>query len=419
VERSDLYGIGSMSETVCLDHITDVVLQNVLRPDMEDTECSYCGRVASGDEPPFAVTMDQLGDCVWEAVNWLYQGTEDLEYFEGEPWSEEAFWGTNDVIYDTVEKAIDPKYSKPIVDRLVGATSSWEYWVESERSDEFALGWSSFARTVQFESRFVFVGSSDRPGVEDEPPARIAKFLEGLLTYVESELLVELPAGSTLYRGRMTYNATVLRGKVDEEPSGELGPAPAHLAEAGRLSAKGIGLFYAADALDTAVAEIALHSNYDEAVVGAFQTTRPFQVLDFSRELTKLPSIFATDTVSRRRWTFARFKNHFTAKISAPVVLDGRQLVDYSPTQVVAEWLRFVPTRRIDGIAWPSHVTSGQGKNVMLFFGPGSDFQTDPPTPSELTRHDGSKSPALTLSADDISEHRVRRSVTVLPPRDW
>jgi hypothetical protein len=419
VEPSDFYGIGGMSETVCLDHITDVVLQDVLRPEMEDTECSYCGRVASGDEPPFAVTMDQLGACVWEAANWLYQGTEDVQYFDGEPWSEEELWGTNDVIYDTVEDAIDPKYSMPVVDRLVEATSSTDYWVGSERAGEFALGWSSFARTVQFESRFVFVGSSDRPGVEDEPPARIAKFLEGLLTYVESDLLVELPAGSTLYRGRMTDSAAALREKVDKEPSGELGSAPAHLADAGRLSAKGIGLFYAADALDTAVAEIALHSNYDEAVVGAFKTTRPFQVLDFSRELTNLPSIFATDAESRRRWTFARFKSHFTAKISAPVVLDGRQLVDYSPTQVVAEWLRFVPTRRIDGIAWPSHVTSGPGKNVMLFFGPGTDFQTDPPTPSELMRYDGSKSPALTLSPDDISEHRVKRAVAVLPLREW
>lgn len=415
VEPSDFYGIGGMSETVCLDHITDAVLQSELRPEMSELNCSYCGRKASGDEPPFAVPMDELGDRVWEAANWLYQGTEDVQYFDGEPWSEEALYETTDVIYDTVEDAIDPSYSMPIVDRLIEATSSTEYWVGSERADESALGWSSFARTVRFESRFVFIGSSDRPGFESEPPARIAKFLEALLTYVESDLLVELPAGSTLYRGRMTDDAAALLEKVNEEPSGQLASAPSHMAEAGRLSAKGIGLFYAADDRDTVVAEIALHSNYDQAVVGGFKTTRPLQVLDFSRELTKLPSIFATDAESRGRWTFARFKKHFTEKISAPVVLDGRQLVDYSPTQVVSEWLRFVPRTRIDGIAWPSHVASGAGKNVMLFFAPGTDFQTDPPTASELERYGGPTLPALTLSRDDISEHRVERAVTVFP----
>jgi hypothetical protein len=98
--------------------------------------------------------------------------------------------------------------------------------------------------------------------------------------------------------------------------------------------------------------------------------------------------------------------------IAAPIVLDGREAVDYTPTQVVAEWLRFVPETRIDGIAWPSRATDGVGKNVLLFFGPGTDFRTDPPTPSELKRVP-SEAPALTLSRDDITQHRVKRAVAV------
>ncbi|MDF2916575.1 MAG: hypothetical protein K0S70_792 [Microbacterium sp.] len=402
-----------MTETVCLVHITDDVLRGELSYGVSEFKCSYCGRSEQEDGMPFAIQMDELGERVWEAANWLYQGTEDVQFSDdGEPWSYETLYETNDVIYDTIEDALDPAFSMAIVERIKEATTSTDYWVGSERADPSAIGWASFARTVRFESRFVFIGSSERPGYRNEPPARIAKFLEALLTYVESDLLVELPPGSTLYRGRMADDLSTIREKVDKEPSTELGSAPPHLAEAGRLSAKGIGLFYAADDLETAVAEIALHSNYDEATVGAFKTTRPLKVLDFTRPLVDLPSIFATDVDSRRRWTLIRFKHHFTEMISAPVLLDGRQLVDYTPSQVVAEWLRFVPKTLIDGIAWPSHVTDGDGKNVLLFFGPGADFQTNPPTDSEL-RRGNSKAPTLILSRDDITMHRVKRTVAV------
>ncbi|MBB1510882.1 RES domain-containing protein [Tessaracoccus sp. MC1756] len=412
IEPSDLYGIDGMSETVCLDHITDAVLRGRLEPLASELECSFCGRQGEEDEPHFAVAMDDLGAAVWEAANFLYTLATDVQYFDGEPWSEESLYETSDVIYDTVGDSIDDQHSEPIVNSLVKGASGPDHWVGGSLN-ALALDWASFSRTVRHESRFVLSASPDRPGVDDEPPARIARFLEALVTYVESDLLVELPVGSMLYRGRMAESASALHEKVEDEPSGELGPAPAYLSEAGRLAPAGISLFYAADSLDTAVAEIALHSSYSEAVVGGFRTKRVMQVLDFSRELTtKLPSVFAEDRESRRRWTFARFKDQFTDMISAPVLLDGRQLVDYAPTQVVAEWLRFAPSTRIDGIAWPSRVASGTGRNVMLFLGPGPDFQTEPATASELERRGGSRPPALTLSRSDISHYSVERAVT-------
>ena len=87
----------------------------------------------------------------------------------------------------------------------------------------------------------------------------------------------------------------------------------------------------------------------------------------------------------------------------------------------MAEYLRYVPETRIDDIAWPSHVGAGEGKNVALFFGPGQDFRTDPPTKGETERR-ATKEPMLTLSPDDITEHRVKRRVKVkqlTKPGQW
>lgn len=419
-----------MEATVCLDHFTDPVLRNAFARAADRSECSFCGREAVNGEAPFAVEMDELGALVWDVLTWAYYWTEE----SGDPWHDFEIYDTTYVMYETVEEAVDPAYAMQIVECLIGATSSSDAWVPSDSADPSALGWSEYATTVRTASRFVVIGESKRPGYEDEPPARISRFLTALLAYVESDLLIELPAGSTLYRGRMTDNARKLLEDVLEEPSTELGSSPPSLAGNNRLSPPGISLFYSADDLHVAVAEIALHSKYDEAVVGAFKTTRPLRLLDFTRPLTKLPSIFATDEDSRRRWMFARFKKHFTDLITAPVVLDGRESIDYTPTQVVAEWLRWVPEQRINGIAWPSHLAENAnagpseddifddantvpanslGRNVALFFGHGPDFQTAPPTAAELKRL-GSHGPSLTLSTSDISLHKVSRAVTVM-----
>lgn len=424
MEESDFYGIGGMTETVCLDHFTDGVLRNALESEADSYECSFCGREGAEGEAPFAVEMDELGALVWEVLTWLYDWTED----SGDPWGWREFevYDNTYVAYETVEEAVDPDYAMKIVECLIRATTSSDAWVPSDRTTPSALGWGAFSRTVRTESRFVIVGTSSRPGFEDEPPARLGRFLDALLAYVESDLLVELPAGSTLYRGRMADSARSLMTKVEAEPSTELGSAPPRLAKNGRLSAPGISLFYAADDSHVAVAEIGLHSDYNEAVVGAFKTTQPLRILDFTRPLTKLPSLFATDDESRRRRLFARFKKHFTDMIAAPVLLDGRETIDYTPTQLVAEWLRYVPVERIDGLAWPSHLaeesnsdselrsapTGSHGRNVALFYGHGPDFQTIPPTDSELKRQP-QKAPTLTLSRDDITLHRARRSVKV------
>ncbi|WP_448710841.1 RES domain-containing protein [Microbacterium profundi] len=414
-------GFSGIDATLCVNHVTDDALRERLQPDADAFECSYCPRRAVEAEAPFAVPMNLVGEYVWEAASWVYSDPGYIEYYDGEPWSTEGLTENSEVIYDIMGDSVDEAVMDNVALALIDAINDREYWAYNDHDYRFSLSWEAFQETVKTQSRFVFIGSSARVGYEEEPPARIAKFLKALLAYVESDLLRSLPEGTKLYRGRMVDDLDKCRGDIEAEPSTQLGPAPSAKAEAGRLNAKGISLFYAADDVDTAVGEIALHSPYDKAIMGGFVTQRPIQILDFTRRLTTLPSIFATDEESRDRWLFARFAERFAKRITAPVLLDGRQLVDYTPTQVVAEYLRYVPVTRIDGIAWPSHVGAGAGKNVALFLGPGPDFRTDPPTEAEMKRRPG-KEPTLTLSRDDVTEHRVTRRVKVIhleKPEPW
>jgi hypothetical protein len=406
-----------MSETVCLDHIVDPVLRAHVAHEMLETACSFCSR--KGDEP-FAVPMNCVADEVFKVVTWLYAEYDPYSY----PYDDFAYnLETSEVVSDSSDGAFEDSVSYEVQEALVAAIATPESWASRGLQSQFQYDWSEFERTIRLESRFVYVANSYRPGSQREAPARLMHFLDGLLGYAEAsaDMVVSLPAKSRLYRARMTDKPEALRSRAMVEPSSELGSAPSNLAESGRMNAQGISLFYAAFDVSTAVAEVALHSRYDDAIAGMFQTVEALNVLDLTRK-PSLPSAF--DHAHRDRFMFVRFVEHFVANITAPVILDGRERIDYVPTQVVTEYLRWAPSTALDGIVFPSRANP-DGKNIVLFFGAGHAFQTVPPTETEVqvARYSGGvdRSPALTISQADISRHSVRRHVTVenrdIPPR--
>lgn len=406
----------SMTETLCINHITDSALRRHARRAMTERECSFCGRSGSPTETPFAVTMDSVAEEVHRAITSRYRSFDEASYFEGEPWESEL--GTGTVVQEVAQHAFDDSVSDSVLTAITAAIESPTSWFADDTQTQFAYSWEQFAETVRHEARFVFM-ARPRPGGENEPPARLTAFLDGLLGYADksTRMLHTLEAGTKLYRGRMTDDAGALHDEVAGAPAEKLGSAPPHRAAAGRMSGEGVPLFYGADQLHTAVAEIALHSPYDQAVVGEFVTRRPLTILDFTRK-PRLPSIF--DHENRERRLFTEFVDDFVSAITKPVILDGRERVEYIPTQVVTEYLRWVPERRIDGIAFPSRADT-TGKNIVLFMGQGEDILTDPPTPEErrelvlASKLGPVAGPSLTISPAAITEHAVTRSVRVTP----
>jgi len=409
-------GLQPMAETLCLDHVTDSALYKHAKRSATERICSFCTRHPGRDRVPLAVPMDVVAQRVFEAAMTRYRSFDDASYFEGEAY--ESDLETAEVVYDIAAGAFDDSVSERVLDSITRAIATPQSWFEDDTRDQFAYSWERFAETVRHEARFVLI-ADPRPGGENEPPARLARFLAGLLGYADksTRMLHTLPTGTKLYRGRMTDNVAELRAEVKKEPAQKLGAAPPSRAAAGRMSGEGVPLFYGADNVHTAVAEIALHSPYDFALVGEFTTQRPVTILDFTRN-PKVPSIF--DLAHRDRRLFAEFVDDFVSAITQPVILDGRERVDYLPTQVVTEYLRWVPQRRIDGIAFPSRAKS-RGKNVVLFTRLDDDVVTDPPTRDErrniaLTRRIGGNiDPMLAISAQAITEHSVSRSVRVSP----
>lgn len=410
-------GFTGLTETICLSHITGPVLLELVMGEADSRMCSYCDR-RSTDGRITAVSMDAVGRLVYDAAIWLYHDHGGLAPDDWDEW--DGVHETDYVVEDCTSGAFDVSVIDAVNAHITDAIATPNYWMESGLRDEFQFSWDGFAATVKHQSRFVYVGAREREGRRNEPPARVSRFLDGLLAYVQDDMLTVIRPGETLYRARMAEDGFTFQREARTDPAKHLGPAPAGKASAGRLNPEGVGLFYGATTREVAVKETALHSLFDDAVVGGFVAQRELTILDFTKQ-PALPSIFAV--AKRRQFLFARFADDFEERLTQSVRLTGEERVEYVVTQVIGEYFRWAPEKKLDGIAWRSHLLSGdeEGKN-MLVWASADDVRSDPPpaddpADSELWRRSfGPPTPTLTLSNRDVTVHRAKRFVTVSHP---
>jgi hypothetical protein len=171
------------------------------------------------------------------------------------------------------------------------------------------------------------------------------------------EIALKLPAGTTVVRGRMVPS--------DTDPAGfdakQLGSPPATLAAANRMSPAGVSMFYGGDSPEVVIAEIGAHSTHDHAIYGTFVTLDDLTVVD----LTNLPPVPGYYSIDPDRLAIA-FLHEFVADLVKPVLLDGREHIDYVPTQIVTEYLRYFTDPEVNGLRFASSQFAG-GLNTVLF----------------------------------------------------
>ena len=192
--------------------------------------------------------------------------------------------------------------------------------------------WSRFCDKVKHETRFVFLS---RPEQHSDHPDNFttSETLDKLMEIVQFQgVLTKVAVGRVFYRGRM-----VKEPETAGYDASTLGSPPREKASASRMSPAGISMFYGSADIPTVVAEIGSHAARPFAVVGEFETTRTLRMVNLADPPTK-PSIF--DLEGRKHYYGLLFLFSFARDLSKPVILDGREHIEYVPTQVVTEYIR-------------------------------------------------------------------------------
>ena len=345
---------------VCDQHVVDPWLKGWIAAHADSVDCDYCDR--RGNEP-VAAPVDLLADVVLDGLSRAYGNADD----EGVPVDGGAYvfetQTSLDLIYEE-EVSDDDDFAQELADAM-----PHDCWVQRDffRLTPFQrmrTSWDDFRQTVKHRSRYLFAVATNE-GDRDvlTPLELLGRVGETLL---DEDLLIVCGTEGSLFRARPHAR--------DEDPGGAsaLATVPRHLADraaANRMSAAGVPLFYGAFDEETALAETlsTMPSPPDAVTVGRFEPLRPLRLLDL-REPPPVPSLF--DPARGHRRGEIAFLTGFVDDIAREVTRDGREHIDYVPTQVVTEFFRSVfkhpDGNSIDGIVWCALQREG-GENVVLF----------------------------------------------------
>ena len=348
---------------VCSAHVDEDFLRARIRSGVSETHCSYCD--GTGEEP-FAVTWPVFVEALLVGIGVYYQP----HTVPGDAVAAREV---------AVEISTAAGISHPhLVDDLVEALDVTPGWMHREHHsgrgiEQLIYSWDAFKHIVKYEMRYFF---ATRPtGDSDEMTAgQVLKAVSDLGEHHPSVWPVPCPA--PLFRARMAISH-------DEAASwhhaADLGPPPPERAAANRMSPAGISIFYGATDRATAVAEAGAHAAFRYVTTAEFTPTRQLRLIDLTN-LPAVPSIF--DISARQDFYVLRFLRMFIHDITLPVELDGREHIDYVPTQVFTEYFRFAFPDQVDGLMFPS--AQGPGNNVAIFVG--SDRCADVGAETERTR---------------------------------
>jgi HEPN superfamily RES-like protein/RES domain-containing protein len=355
------------SATVCAHCVGDEALQRLVEEHASARECSFCD--SEGEEAIAAdadAVLDRIGTQLLiersKAIDELYYDSEEEDGFAGQTFDIREILDLEGVEFGNIdfEAFVESAFAEAVYTRagLYAATVG----------EALALGWTELVQTVKHRQRFFFALTPNDHGGDDAgtPIPRGLELLNELDRLIKTYgLLRELPAGTPLYRVRVH---PLGKGYASAK---DLGAPPPEKASQSRMSPAGIPMLYTADAVDTAIAETvgARQDKPDGLTIATFKPTEALRIVDFS-ELPSIPSFFDDGPETPRARHELGFLYGMRRDIGGEVKLDGRQHIEYVPTQVVCEYLRYQLPKELDesvhGLAWESTKAPG-ASNTVLF----------------------------------------------------
>lgn len=360
--ESEERGWNAEDKHVCEICVEDEYLKRVIAGHVTEKSCDYCGRKSlSAIAAPLSVIVEPIAVALF--AHFADPAGAGLPCDFGEWVGEEAITDTrealeslgldcNETLFDDIEKSFI---------NVAWYPCAGGHWQDLHEHEELRYAWNSFVYQIKHRSRYFLFGkksgSSSSPD-ERYTPSTLLKRIGKLVQ--ELKLVRSVPTTTRMYRVRRTTES------VNFTEFKDLGPPPGEYVGAGRMNPPGISYFYLALERKTALAEV-LDKPPCRAAIAEFEATKELLLLDLT-ELPSLPSIFDSERRGERQGLL--FLRCFVDAIAVPVTKDGREHVEYIPSQVVCEFfaqiMRIDGKGQLDGIEYSSAVRPG-GKNIVLF----------------------------------------------------
>jgi len=366
LEQDEAWYSAPLGYAVCPECVADAALRDFVAANVDSTECSFCER---SSESQIAADTDTvltyMSDCLKR--EWSRAIDEYLHDAESSTGYAGTCYGIEEVLEG--EALI---FANEDAERFVYEAFGETQWAPRDFAavnpgEALRFGWADLVQTVKHDQRFFFLLNEEQ---RDEGPGVPIRHGRAMLEQL-GELIQRYGLVRELGKGALIYRCRPHKAQERPQTAEELGAPPPEKASQSRMSPAGIAMLYAADEASTALAETIAYRRADQtsATVATFELRTACRIADLT-QLPPVPSIFdpAEETTELRHEL--GFLHGFRRDVSGPVDHDGREHIDYVPTQVVAEYLRVAfrdeDGESIKGVAWESSKLPGT-RNVVLF----------------------------------------------------
>jgi hypothetical protein len=368
-------------KNVCNRCVDDDALSSLILEEGEERACDYCGKTPKRHHIR-SLSIRELADQIHERIRWEYGDvhSEMISYDNEEGEYTCDTFTTEELLRDQIALEARKEVLQDLDAELPDLTWCKKRFGSSDLAFALEMGWTAFVEIAKDDAGALRTDATlEEPapnefpppeafGVpydteEGVPPERILDAIGRIV--VRSNLIRTVDAGTMVFRARVHAS--------NEHPTtaAELGPPSAERAShSNRMSQAGVVMFYGASDSETAILETFQpnRNGASEKVVSVarFRINRRLKVLDLTN-LPQPPSFFGDFELHHGTIFLWQFERDFTK----PVARDGREHVEYVPTQIVTEYFRhkfrIEGDRTLDGIIYKSSREGGTVACVLFF----------------------------------------------------
>ncbi|HLL51989.1 MAG TPA: HEPN-associated N-terminal domain-containing protein [Myxococcaceae bacterium] len=347
---------------VCSGCFGDYALKQLIEVSAVPQACDFC--VSAGPDVPVAPlrkVVDHMNEGL--ALEFSDVDAEGLPYDSEEGRYFGEHWSTYELLREKLMLEL-PNDDGHLFEVLLSALGD-QTWCQADparltEAQRFVSSWHKFCELVKNGRRYFFLGHRyEQDPFDPDPYLNPNEILETVTALAEREGLIRtMPAGTRVFRARLQAPGERLQSP------GELGPPLPQYADANRMSPQGVPVLYCADDPETALMETA--SCPGTFAVGEFELLKTLRILDLTAT-PQVPSLF--DRLRAPSRQAVKFLHRFARDVSQPIKKDARVHVEYVPTQVITEYIRFVfrpGGEPLHGIRYPSAQHAGSACLVIF-----------------------------------------------------
>jgi hypothetical protein len=355
--EDEYHNYGYIKDTyVCSKHIDDYAIKDFIKSSNRKGKCSYCTKNGK------IVSLKELMELVMSGINFIY---EDAANWMSYNTREGGYLGRTYDNYEIFEDFLEiDNYNlqQDIVEGVADITWSTQNDYRSTEEEILNDDWELFKDVVKHKNRYLFTQSA-KFETEESNRKIYDIFLSIDKAILPLKLIKILKRNTLLYRVRPH--------ELEEEvlEFHQIASTPTAFAKfSNRMSPAGISMFYCSFDEETSKLETIDTSNKTKFLsTGLFKNKRDLNIIDLSN--LKYISIF--DDEMREFYYLNGFLGSFVKDLTKTIEKDGKEHIEYVPTQIVTEFFRFPFSEKntvsIDGIIYPSSKNSGMNACVLFF----------------------------------------------------